>query len=144
MLPSNWSATNPTTGATTFRVLSGKNHTGVNFGNRERIGTIQGSVWNDSDGDRVHDATETGLADWTVYLDLNSDGVKDATEPSVVSDANGNYVFNRVPLGTYRVTEVVPAGWMTAVGEPNAVSATVILGGVHVVDYYNLEPVMDF
>ena len=141
IVPANWFATNPSTGATTFRVLSGENNTGVNFGNRERVGSIKGSVWSDTNGDRLHSATETGLSDWTVYLDLNSDGVKDASEPSVISDAKGNYVFNRVPLGTYRVTEVVPAGWVTAVGKPNSVPATVVLGGVHVVDYYNLVPV---
>jgi serine-aspartate repeat-containing protein C/D/E len=141
IIPANWFATNPSTGARTFRVLSGQNNAGIDFGNRERVGSITGSVWNDSNGDRLHSATEAGLADWTVYLDLNSDGVKDAAEPSVLSDANGNYVFNRLPLGTYRVTEVVPAGWITAVGKPNSVSATVVLGGIQVVDYFNLVPV---
>jgi hypothetical protein len=60
IIPANWFATNPSTGARTFRVLSGQNNAGIDFGNRERVGSITGSVWNDSNGDRLHSATEAG------------------------------------------------------------------------------------
>ena len=141
VVPSNWLATNPTTAASTFRLLSGESRTGVNFGNRERVGTIKGNVWNDENGDRLRGAAEAGLADWTVYLDTNSNGVQDASERSVQTDVSGNYLFSRVPVGTYRVNEAVQSGWITSEGKVSSVTTTVTLGSVNTIDYLNLVPV---
>lgn len=141
IVPATWASTNPVSGATTIHLLNGENRTGVNFGNRERIGTIQGSVWNDANGDRVRGTVESGLASWTVFLDINHDGLQDATEPSTLTDANGGYGFTRVPVGTYSVVEVVPSGWVTSEGKVSAITTTLGIGGVNVVDFYNLTPV---
>ncbi len=94
------------TGSTAFRLLNGENRTGVNFGVRERVGTITGTVWNDANGDRLAFSGETGLADWTVYLDSNSNGALDAGETSTISADDGSYRFSKVPVGTWKVTEV--------------------------------------
>jgi subtilisin-like proprotein convertase family protein len=41
------------------------------------LGSISGTVFQDDDADGVHDATEPGLPDWTVYQDLNNNGQLD-------------------------------------------------------------------
>ena len=50
------------------------------------------------------------MADVTIFIDTDKDGVLDAGERSTVTDANGNYTFFGVPVGTYQIDEVVPAG----------------------------------
>jgi serine-aspartate repeat-containing protein C/D/E len=141
IVPATWISTSPVAAASTIHLLNGENRAGFNFGNRERIGTIQGTVWNDANGDGLRGATETGLADSAVFLDLNNDGIQDATEPAALTDAAGQYTFSRVPVGTYRIVEVLPSGWITSVGKPSAVTTTLGIGGVNVADFYNLTPV---
>ena len=41
------------------------------------LGKITGTVWSDNNSDGVRQTAEPGLADWTVYLDLNNNGVLD-------------------------------------------------------------------
>lgn len=141
VVPSNFAPTNPASGAQSIKLLNGENKVGVNFGSREKIGTIQGTLWNDADGDRLRGATEGPLSGWTVYLDLNSDGIVDAGEPTTTTSATGSYLFTRVPVGTYSVTDVVQPGWLASIGKPSTVSVAVSIGGVQVVDFYNLQPV---
>ena len=74
-------------------------------------GSIEGSKWNDLDGDGVRDGNEPGLEGWTIYLDENKNGELDSGERSTVTDADGNYRFNFVSPGTYTVGEVVQPGW---------------------------------
>ncbi len=136
----NWIGTQPTAAAQSFVLLNGQDRTGVQFGVRERVGNIQGTIWNDDNGDRVRGATESGLAGWNVFLDLNSDGLRGSTEPSVVTDVNGAYVFQRVPVGTYRVVEEMQTGWITAIGKPSSVNLTVGIGSSVTADFYNLIP----
>lgn len=52
-------------------------------------GQIQGSVYNDADGDGVQDSGETGLADQTVYLDSNGNGQLDRGTVTTVSSTAG-------------------------------------------------------
>ncbi len=140
VLPASWVATSPASAVTTLHLLNGENRTGVNFGNRERIGSIQGNVLNDANGDRVRGASELGLVDWTVFLDLNSDGIQDPSEPATLTSATGDYSFSRVPVGTYRVVEVLPSGWIVAEGSTSFASANVVIGGTAVANFFNLVP----
>jgi VCBS repeat-containing protein len=141
IVPADWLATSPATAMSTIRLLNGEDRQGLNFGNRERIGTIQGTVWNDANGNRVRSADEAGLADWPVFLDSNGDGLLSADEPATVSAADGTYSFPRLPVGNYRVVEGLQAGWIAAEGKLVAVATTVAIGSVNVVDFYNLTPV---
>ncbi|SHH03396.1 hypothetical protein, partial [Cognatishimia maritima] len=50
----------------------------MNFGNFKNF-NITGYKWDDTDGDGVWDAGETGIENWTIYLDSNNDGVADKT-----------------------------------------------------------------
>lgn len=100
--------------------------TGRNFGNKppSAQGTntaIGGSVYHDLDGDGTRDVgngstgpggtAEPDLGGRTVYLDRNRNGVLDGSEPRRTTDAGGNYLFEGIAAGTYRVRTVLPAGW---------------------------------
>jgi VCBS repeat-containing protein len=141
VVPANFVATNPAAGSQTIKLLNGENRNGVSFGNREKIGTIQGTIWNDADGDRIRDTAEGALSGWTVFLDVDGNGLLGETEPTTTTGSLGTYTFDRVPVGAYVVTEVVPAGWMAAEGKPIAVPVALVIGATQVVDFYNLEPV---
>ncbi len=72
-------------------LTSGARVSGINFGNEEGFsqpdpGTISGQKWNDLDGDGEKDATEPGLAGWTIFLDGNDNGILDATSPATVEN----------------------------------------------------------
>jgi len=120
-----WAATNPTTGYVDVTVADGQDKT-VNFLNQGSGGTgvITGNVWRDINNDQVQDPEDTGLAGWTLFLDLNNVGVHrgvlDLDEPFVMTDGNGDYTFTGILGGggaspiDYEVWEVVPAGWEPA------------------------------
>ncbi|HRK31221.1 MAG TPA: S8 family serine peptidase [Tepidisphaeraceae bacterium] len=89
---------------------AGSAATGINFGNRQPPGTIDGTVFGDYDGDGVRDPGEPGLAGWTVYVDLNNNGAFNAGEPSQISGANGSYSIESPP-GDYKVRAVLQSGF---------------------------------
>ncbi len=138
VMPSNWIGTNPAAGTQSFVLLNGENRTGVQFGTRERVGLIQGTVWNDDNGDRLRSADESGLQGWNVFLDLNSNGVRDTAEPSAVTDVSGAYAFQRVPVGSYRVVEEMQSGWSNSIGKSSIVNVSVGIGSSVTADFYNL------
>ncbi|HTK77796.1 MAG TPA: SdrD B-like domain-containing protein [Gemmataceae bacterium] len=92
---------------------------GIDFGNAPAViqsaqTRITGSVFFDFDGDGTRDVqhpTEPDLVGRTVFLDLNRNGVLDANEPRTTTDGGGNYAFNGIAPGTYRVRDVLPAGF---------------------------------
>jgi hypothetical protein len=73
--------------------------------------TIEGSKWNDLNGNAARDQGELGLPGWTIYLDLNQNGTLDSDEPSTVTGADGSYSFTDLTPGTYTVAEVPQSGW---------------------------------
>ncbi|OQX23245.1 MAG: hypothetical protein BWK80_27000, partial [Desulfobacteraceae bacterium IS3] len=94
----------------------------ADFGDRLE-NSISGKVFDDKDGNKVQDAGEQGLAGVTVtLLDRNGDEVK-----STVTDAEGNYIFEKLGLGNYSVKETDPSGADFSWGSttPNEVSVTV-------------------
>ena len=110
------------------RVTLGSNQTLSfrDFGNAPSI-EIEGVKWHDLDADGIRDAGEPGLANWTIYLDLNSNGQLDhnefdqPTEPTAVTafddpatenvDETGRYRFEGLLPGSYFVREIVQDGW---------------------------------
>ncbi|MCJ2543509.1 trypsin-like serine protease [Thermostichus vulcanus] len=73
-------------------------------------GRIEGSHFDDLNGNGLREPGEAGLPGITTFLDLNGNGRLDAGEPSVTSDASGNFRFFDLPPGTYRVTAILPPG----------------------------------
>ncbi|MBZ8181031.1 SdrD B-like domain-containing protein, partial [Oscillatoria salina] len=75
-------------------------------------GIILGSKWNDTDGDGVWESNESGLENWTIYLDTNNNGQLDSNEKSTSTDKNGHYSFTGLKPGNYIVREVQQEGWI--------------------------------
>jgi len=85
-----------------------------NFGG----GNVEGTVWNDVDGDGVRavdpdsgEFLEPGLAGWTMFLDVNDNLTQDAGDPTTVTDALGFYRFENLAPRDYEVYQVLPTGW---------------------------------
>ncbi len=113
----------------TVTVAANQTVSGVNFG-AELTGSaaqIQGTVWNDANGNGVKDTGEAGLANRTVYIDSSGNGQYDAGEPSQTTDANGTYTFTGLAAGTYSVGLVPQTGWTQT--SPAAGQVTVANGG---------------
>lgn len=70
--------------------------------------TIQGTVFNDLNGDGVRQAGEPGLVGWTVFRDTNRNGVLDSGETSSTTDSNGVYAFTGVNAPGDVVSLVLP------------------------------------
>ena len=141
VVAANWVTTSPATGSRSFLQLNGTATGGMNFGNRERIGTITGTVWNDVNGNGLRDPGEAGQAGTTVYLDLDRDGTRSPTDPATVTSAAGTYTFSRVPTGLQTVAVVPDPGTIPAIGKRTSGSVTVAIGGVHTIDFFTLVPV---
>jgi uncharacterized repeat protein (TIGR01451 family) len=85
---------------------------------------IQGTVFNDTNGNGVQDGTEVGIPDVLVTLD----GTLTAT-----TDVGGGYSFSIVRGGVHSVVETDLAGYFSTT--PNRVQVDVVLGSVYTVDY---------
>ena len=87
----------------------------------QHSGQIGDTIWNDLDGDGVQDLGEPGIPGVTVELDPPA-GVDLGNGPgvpvTVVTDANGEYLFNNLPEGDYTITVTPPPG-STNTGDPD-------------------------
>ena len=83
----------------------------IDFGNLAASGVVQGRLFNDLDKDGALDASELGIPDWTVYLDLSGDGYLDSGEPVAVTAPDGTYQFTDLPPRDYVVRETSRDGW---------------------------------
>jgi VCBS repeat-containing protein len=90
-------------------------------------GEIHGTLFNDLNGNSVHDAGEPALAGRTVFLDQNQNGVLDPGEVSTTTAQDGSYAFTGLATGTNYVAQVLPAGWQQTTGA--SAEQTVALGG---------------
>ena len=105
--------------------------------------SIAGTVYEDFDGDNYRDPVDTPLAGVSVslYELINGDYV--FTGRSTTTDAAGNYRFDALRPGTYRVVETQPAGYASvgatagtvdgatrgAVTNVDVISSVSLLGG---------------
>lgn len=122
----------------------GQNLTNIQFGNFQ-LGSISGQKFNDINGNGIKDPGEVGLSGVTIYLDKNLNNILDVGDTSTITDANGNYLFNNLTVGTYHnnsyaVKEVVPTGWTQTypVGNTHYVSITSGVGATNV-DFGNVR-----
>jgi hypothetical protein len=121
--------TTPNTATVTLTV--DQNRTDVDFGYKGTA-SLGDRVWYDLNGNGVQDTGETGLNGVTVKL-FDSTGNLLATTTTA---GNGNYSFNNLPAGNYRVTvdpASLPAGTFATfdadgVATPNTAAITLAAG----------------
>jgi protocatechuate 3,4-dioxygenase beta subunit len=132
VLQSGWSCSYPNPGAPdpvtgvvastdcehTETFASGSSFTDNNFGNWTTA-TKSGVKFEDLDADGSNqEAGEPGLPGWTIWVDYDNDGNVDAGEPSAVTGAGGAYTITGIVPGTWRVKEVLQAGWTCSYPSP--------------------------
>lgn len=104
-------------------VTAGETVSGVSFGNAVAApGSISGTKWNDLNGDGIRNFGELGLANVTIYADLNDNRELDNGEPSVITssdnpqttgiDETGQYTLAGLTPGTQFIREIVPTGFV--------------------------------
>ncbi len=87
-------------------LTDGQSVSGLNFGNVELGGTLQGTKFEDLNGNGVRDANENPLQGVTVYLDLNHNGMLDQGPAGIEPDnfTSGTNVSRVVPGVTLEAT----------------------------------------
>jgi hypothetical protein len=114
-VPSGWVQT--TSQPADITTVSGSGVGGVDFGTFQLV-TIDGTVWNDVNGNGTRQGGDAGLGGWTVFIDDNHNGSLDSGEGSVTTANDGTYSFTDVPPGTYTLRQVSPTGWTRTTGNP--------------------------
>jgi len=96
-------------------------------------GSIGGTLFVDSDGDKAFDREEVGLSGVTVYIDFNSDGNADPNEPttitsnddsSTIANETGTYSFVGLPPRAYSIGVLPPAGYSEINTDARFISTT--------------------
>ncbi len=88
----------------------------------KQVVMIGDRLWLDLDGDGQQDAGEPGISGVDIFIDLNDNGVYDAGDLLDTTDANGNYSFDDLPIGVYRVivnAATLPGG-LIQTGDPDS------------------------
>ncbi|TAK56769.1 MAG: T9SS type A sorting domain-containing protein, partial [Bacteroidetes bacterium] len=122
VLQSGWNQTSPNPSDIIVN-SSGQTFSSVDLANFQ-LSSISGQKFNDMDGDGVKDAEDTGLQNWTIFLDNNGNDTLDVSETSTLTDASGNYSFNNLEPATYKVREVLQAGWLKTTINPSDIMPT--------------------
>jgi hypothetical protein len=125
---------------TDFNEHNGLEKNGFDFGNMQpvvvRTGTINGSKFNDINGNHVWDENEPALAGWTIkltkecsnddqvvyLLNIQSENNEDGCVPveqTTVTGANGAYSFADLAPGDYTVCEVQQDKWTQTFPQDN-------------------------
>jgi protocatechuate 3,4-dioxygenase beta subunit len=84
------------------------------FGNYQ-LGSIHGTKYDDIDGDGQLDGFDVPLEGWTINLD--GPGGPYTTQ----TDADGNYWFMDLELGSYNVSEEQQTGWIQTSATPTSI-----------------------
>ncbi|MBX9584661.1 MAG: FG-GAP-like repeat-containing protein [Gemmataceae bacterium] len=90
-----------------------------------RAANVTGVVYDDRDLHGTRQPAEGGLGGVTVFLDQNGNGVPDPGEWSTATNPDGAFGFAGIADGTYRVTAVLPAGYLAA--DQDAIAQPVVV-----------------
>lgn len=117
--PSSTTQSNPSSKTIAVTVVGGKTVKGLVFSHKPIAASTQtsivGSVFNDWNGNAQRDigtTPEPDLADIVVFIDANKNGLLDTKELKTKTDVSGNYILKPTKTGTFRVTIVIPDGWI--------------------------------
>jgi len=148
-----WTQTAPDGGKHTIELVD-EDMTDLDFGNQytqtggggggEETPTfsISGSKFNDLNGDGVWDEGESGLFEWTIYIDENDNNEYDDGEPTTVTDSEGSYTFTNLEEGTYIIREVQQEGWLQTLpsdNDDNEYEVAISDADVTDIDFGNME-----
>ena len=73
---------------------------------------------------------EPGLAGFVVYVDGNDNALLDPGELTATTNGTGDSVFTGITPGSYRVRQIIPAGWRQTTPATSFVDVTVVGGGL--------------
>jgi len=76
------------------------------------LSKIRGWIFDDIDGHGIPGKDAKGMADVTVFLDVDGDRLPGDFELTTTTDATGNYAFDDVPAGTYDLRQIPPVGYV--------------------------------
>ncbi len=141
-LPAGWSPTSSDGITQRINVDNGE-VTDVVFLNEPTgtSGTINGTVWDDVNGDGIRDVGDQGISGWTVFIDTNLDDFLNPGESSTITDGSGFFEFTGLATGRHRVVEIVPADWDTTLGYDSKNNVDVIAGFTETIDFGNFSTV---
>ena len=98
-----------------FTLANGEDRTDVDAGVKECTVTLGDTIWNDDNGNGLQDSGEAGVAGVKLTLvGAGADGqfgTADDTSATTTTDANGNYAFENVVWGDYKIQMTVPEGY---------------------------------
>ena len=98
--------------------------------------------YHDLNADGDQDTGESGLQNWTIFIDKDADETLDTGETNVQTDANGEADFgSSVPAGTYSFCEQLKADWLNSdpTGTTLCKSVTVGTGAASTVKFGNFQ-----
>ncbi|MGN6545779.1 MAG: Ig-like domain-containing protein, partial [Aureliella sp.] len=90
-------------------------------------GNVSGTVYQDTNVNRVRDGGEPGLGGWRVYADLNNDGVLQSSEPIATTSSDGTFRMSLNP-GNYTIREEVQPGFNQSAPVSKSYSVSVVVG----------------
>jgi hypothetical protein len=85
-------------------------------------GSVTGTVFDDRDGNESQTSDEPGLPGVTIYADINLNGAIDDSEPTVTTNAAGQFELANLAFGTHEIRVVLPDGFETASTDGEVVS----------------------
>jgi len=72
-----------------------------------QFGTVRGNVFYDTNRDGQQDANDRPLAGWAIVIEDQN-----GNQLTRFTDANGEYRFENIPDGEYRLVQMTPPGWL--------------------------------
>lgn len=103
-----WQATGPT--VIPLSATSGFNLI-QHFGFELLPAGIEGTKYDDLDGDQLRDPGEPGLPGWQLYVDENGNDRLDSGEPNATSGSDGSFAISDLLSGPNSLKEVAQPGW---------------------------------
>lgn len=114
-------------GSGAFR-LSGTNDSinwlGWSLTTGKQGGSVEGTIFQDTNLNRSLDQSDTRVSDIVVYADINNNGVHNQGEPSTRSKSDGTYSL-LVANGSYTVRTIIPTGFRAVAPLSNSYAVTV-------------------
>ena len=104
---------------------------------------INGTFYEDVDSNGIKSGPDNTLSGWTAFVDIDQNGLLNnlpdgASEPFAVAGSGGDYTIDMSgrPSGTYRVAELIQAGWVSTA--PVSMDVSFLSGqSTSKVDFFN-------